>query len=86
MPSVSFTLSMHGVSFGTSLRKCSVFVCVFVTLAWPAARPNLVMLDISHGKEPVRIPMFNDIDEDKPPSQEQLQYLRYPCIPVDVLC
>lgn len=35
------------------------------------------MLDISKGKEPRRIPVFNEVDDEQPPTNQQLEYIRY---------
>ena len=42
-----------------------------------AGRPGLLVLDISGGKESRRIPVFNQVDGDQPPTD--LEYIRYPC-------
>lgn len=46
---------------------------------WPivcAARPGLLQLDISDGKELCRVPVFNEVDTEQPPTRDQLEYLR----------
>lgn len=42
-----------------------------------AGRTGLLMMDISHGKENRCIPVFNQVDADKPPAD--LEYIR--CLP-----
>lgn len=50
----------------------TVSVCV------AAGRAGLLVLDISGGKESRRIPVFNQVDVDQPPTD--LEYIRYPCM------
>ena len=67
----------HGgcVSVVTLLGKPKVFGIV-------AGQKGLVMLDISGGKESIRIPVFNTVDNEGPPAD--LQYIRC-AMPVKIM-
>ena len=81
-PFCMYCMSHHQpiLFIGSGTARCEVYVSVATLLGKSevfgaaAGQKGLVMLDISGGKERIRIPVFNSIDDEGPPAD--LQYIR----------